>query len=197
MGHHQYNGAGASTVVVNGHKYHPQHAQIKAQLAMQQHTMRPISSFYEYETINPHGNYRKIGDHYNQLQHNNKIVNGSSSVRIAGNASRGQIPDMKAQQQHRGPFITQLIWNDDSKWGWLKNDVFALKRDANEHFGVAVWKRHTQCLANGSEATLISPHNLRTVHRPKLTENFYVWTLWYFVKQANQKIRICSDRSFS
>lgn len=105
--YHHYNGA--SPIVVNGHKYQPQHAQIQAQLSMQQHSMRPISSFYEYETINPNGNYRKIGDHFNPLQNSNtKILNGSSSVRITGNPSRGQIPDMKPQQQHRGPFITQV-----------------------------------------------------------------------------------------
>jgi hypothetical protein len=115
MGHyHQYNGM--SPVIVNGHKYHhPQHAQLQAaqQHSMQQQSMRPVSSFYEYETINPNGNYRKIGDHFNPLQNSNssnKIVNGTSSVRITGNIARGQIPDMKSQQQqqHRGPFITQV-----------------------------------------------------------------------------------------
>lgn len=109
MGHyHQYSGV--SPIVVNGHKYHQQQAQLQAQHSLQQHPMRPVSSFYEYETINPNGNYRKIGDHFNQLQNsnsNNKIVNGSSSVRITGNVTRGQIPDMKPQQ-HRGPFITQV-----------------------------------------------------------------------------------------
>lgn len=107
--YHQYNGA--SPVIVNGHKYHhPQHQQLQAQHAMQQQ-MRPVSSFYEYETINPHGNYRKLGEHFNPLQNSNsssKIVNGSSSVRVTGNVARGQIPDMKAQQHHRGPFITQV-----------------------------------------------------------------------------------------
>lgn len=110
MGHyHQYNGA--SPILVNGHKYHPQHAQLQSQYSMQQHPSRPISSFYEYETINPNGNYRKIGDHFNPLQNSNsssKIVNGSSSVRITGNVSRGPLPDMKSQQHHRGPFITQV-----------------------------------------------------------------------------------------
>lgn len=111
MGHyHQYNGS--SPIIVNGHKYHhPQHPQIQAQHAMQQQQMRPVSSFYEYETINPHGNYRKIGEHFNPLQNSNsssKIVNGSSSVRVTGNVARGQIPDMKPQQHHRGPFITQV-----------------------------------------------------------------------------------------
>jgi hypothetical protein len=113
MGHYQHYG-GVSPVVVNGHKYHPQHAQLQSQHAMQQHSMRPISSFYEYETINPNGNYRKIGDHFNPLQtssSNGKIVNGSSSVRITGNVARGQIPDMKSQQHHRGPFITQVKQN--------------------------------------------------------------------------------------
>lgn len=112
MGHyHQYSGA--SPVIVNGHKYHhPQHAQHQQQHSMQSHSMRPVSSFYEYETINPNGSYRKIGDHFNPLNNNNnsnKIVNGTSSVRITGNVARGQIPDMKAQQHHRGPFITQVL----------------------------------------------------------------------------------------
>lgn len=84
--------------------------------------MRPISSYYEYETINPNGHYRKLGEQFMPLQIQNsnssgKIVNGSSSVRITGNAMRGQIPEsMKGQQQqqpqqqqhHRGPFITQV-----------------------------------------------------------------------------------------
>lgn len=73
--------------------------------------MRPVSSFYEYETINPNGNYRKIGDHFNPLQNSNsnsKILNGTSSVRITGNVARGQIPEMKSQHHHRGPFITQV-----------------------------------------------------------------------------------------
>lgn len=109
MGHyHQYNGA--SPIVVNGHKYHPSHAQqLQSQYSMQQHPSRPISSFYEYETINPNGNYRKIGDHFNPLQNSSsssKIVNGSSSVRITGNLPRGQLPEMKSH--HRGPFITQV-----------------------------------------------------------------------------------------
>lgn len=74
-----------------------------------QHHMRPISSYYEYEMINPNGNYRKLGEQFNPLQNSNssgKIVNGTSSVRITGNNMRAPIPDMK--QQHRGPFITQV-----------------------------------------------------------------------------------------
>lgn len=108
--YHQYNGS--SPIIVNGHKYHPQHAQLQSQISMQQqHSMRPISSFYEYETINPNGHYRKLGEQFIPLQNSNsssKIVNGSSSVRITGNSTRGQIPDMKSQQHHRGPFITQV-----------------------------------------------------------------------------------------
>lgn len=113
MGHyHQYSGT--TPIIVNGHKYHPQHAQLQSQHSMQQQQMRPASSFYEYETINPNGNYRKIGEHFNPLQNSSsssKIGNGSSSVRITGNIARGQIADMKSQQHHRGPFITQVIIN--------------------------------------------------------------------------------------
>jgi hypothetical protein len=79
-----------------------------------QHHMRPISSFYEYETINPNGYYRKLGDNFNPLQNSNsssKITNGTSSVRITGaNSARAPIPDMNMSMgKHRGPFITQVI----------------------------------------------------------------------------------------
>lgn len=108
MGHyHQYNAA--SSIIVNGHKYHPQQAQLQAQYSMHQHPTTPISSFYEYETINPNENYRKIGDHFNPLQNSSsKIFNGSSSVRVSGNTLRRPIPDLKPHQ-HPGPFITQVF----------------------------------------------------------------------------------------
>jgi hypothetical protein len=107
--YHQYNGI---SPIANGHKYSQQASQHHQPQSMQH--MRPISSYYEYETINPNGHYRKLGEQFIPLQNSNssgKIVNGSSSVRITGNSMRGPIPDMnmKSQQQHRGPFITQVI----------------------------------------------------------------------------------------
>lgn len=106
--YHQYNGV---SPIANGHKY-IQHSSQHHQPQSMQH-MRPISSYYEYETINPNGNYRKLGEQFIPLQNSissGKIVNGSSSVRITGNAMRGTIPDMSniKGQQHRGPFITQV-----------------------------------------------------------------------------------------
>lgn len=74
------------------------------------HHMRPISSYYEYETINPNGHYRKLGESpFIPLQNSNsssKIINGTSSVRITGSSTRGPIPEQ--MKQHRGPFITQV-----------------------------------------------------------------------------------------
>jgi hypothetical protein len=104
---HQYNGLAP---IANGHKYPHQTQQQQQQHQPQsmQHHMRPISSYYEYETINPNGHYRKLGEHFIPLQNSNsssKIINGTSSVRIAGAQQRAPIPDMK---QHRGPFITQV-----------------------------------------------------------------------------------------
>lgn len=103
--YHPFNGV---SPIVNGHKY-PQQQPPHHQPQSLQHHMRPISSFYEYETINPNGHYRKLGgEQFVPLQNNNssgKIVNGTSSVRITGNSMRAPIPDMK---NHRGPFITQV-----------------------------------------------------------------------------------------
>lgn len=107
--YHQYNGV---SPIVNGHKLAQQHQQQQSQHHQpqsMQHHMRPVSSYYEYEMINPNGHYRKLNDQFIPLQNSNsssKIVNGTSSVRITGNNMRGPIPDMK---QHRGPFITQVI----------------------------------------------------------------------------------------
>lgn len=110
LGHyHQFNGL---SPIVNGRKYAQQTQQQQQQQQQQpqsMHHMRPISSFYEYETINPNGHYRKIGEHPFPLQNsssNSKIINGSSSVRISGSSSRGPIPEQ--MKQHRGPFITQV-----------------------------------------------------------------------------------------
>jgi hypothetical protein len=105
--YHPFNGV---SPIVNGHKLAQPHQQPSQhhQPQSMQHHMRPISSYYEYEMINPNGHYRKLNDQFIPLQNSNsssKIVNGSSSVRITGNNMRGPIPDMK---QHRGPFITQV-----------------------------------------------------------------------------------------
>lgn len=107
--YHQYSGV--SPVTGNDHKYQHQQFQLKTQQSLLNRPIRPTSSFYEYETINPNGNYRKIGDHFNPLQNSNsscKNVSGSSSVRITGNVVRAQISDSNQQQQQRGPFITQV-----------------------------------------------------------------------------------------
>ncbi|KAG5681514.1 hypothetical protein PVAND_010940 [Polypedilum vanderplanki] len=111
---HQYNGLAP---IANGHKYpHPAQQQQQPQ-SMQQHHMRPISSYYEYETINPNGHYRKLGEHFIPLQNSNsssKIINGTSSVRVSGSTQqRGPIPDMN-MKQHRGPFITQVHIRDQN-----------------------------------------------------------------------------------
>lgn len=105
--YHQYNGV---SPIVNGHKLAHQHQQPQHhQPQSMQHHMRPVSSYYEYEMINPNGHYRKLGEQFIPLQNSNsssKIINGSSSVRITGNAMRGPIPE--SMKQHRGPFITQV-----------------------------------------------------------------------------------------
>ncbi|KAL7027972.1 hypothetical protein ACKWTF_005666 [Chironomus riparius] len=114
LGHyHQFNGV---SPIINGHKYPQQSPQQQQQQQPQSmHHMRPISSYYEYETINPNGHYRKLGEHPFPLQNSNsssKIINGSSSVRITGSSVRGPIPEQ--MKQHRGPFITQVHIRDQN-----------------------------------------------------------------------------------
>lgn len=97
----------------NGHhQYSPSQFQAMPTTTNHSKQIRPASSFYEYETINPNGLYRKIvEEQYNQIHINNKIINGSSSVRVGQGSSRAPIPDMSGKQpQGRSgpPFITQV-----------------------------------------------------------------------------------------
>ena len=87
---------------VNSHKYHQQ-----LQQQHQQNQQRPISSYYEYETINTNGSYRKIADQSgvkwpsqpsNGMKNGNHlIVSGTSSVR-----------------SNMGPFVTQVHIRDQN-----------------------------------------------------------------------------------
>lgn len=109
--YHHYNGG--SPMMANGHhQYSPSQFQAMPPTTNHSKQVRPASSFYEYETINPNGFYRKIEEQYNQIHINNKIINGSSSVRIGQGSSRAPIPDMSGKQTQGRPsgppFITQV-----------------------------------------------------------------------------------------